>query len=51
MPKKIIRKIEREYEAKGKSPKKAKAIAYATLNKEGLLDKPKKRKKSKRRKK
>ena len=44
MPKKLIRKIEREYEAKGKSKKQSERIAYATLNKEGLLkDRGKKR--------
>ena len=45
MPKKLIRKIEREYEGKGKSKKQAERIAYATLNKEGLL-KDKKRKRT-----
>lgn len=46
MPKKLIRKIEREYESKGKPKKQAERIAYATLNKEGLLkDRRKKGKK------
>jgi hypothetical protein len=34
MPKKGIKKIEKEYERKGASKKKAKSIAYATLNKQ-----------------
>lgn len=42
MPKKIERKIEDEYEKKGYSRKKATKIAYATMNKEGLLKKRKK---------
>jgi len=37
MPRKLIKKIEQEYEAKGKTPKEAKRIAYATANKKGLL--------------
>jgi len=37
MPKWLERKIEREYEKKGKSAKVAKRIAYKTLNKKGLL--------------
>jgi hypothetical protein len=41
MPKKIERKIEREYERKGKTPKQAKIIAYKTMNKQGLLRKKK----------
>lgn len=36
MPKKLERKIEREYERKGYSPKKAKSIAFATMVKKGL---------------
>jgi len=48
MPKKLIRKIEHEYEEKGKSPKTAKRIAYATLNKRGLLEKKKATRKKKR---
>lgn len=41
MPKKIERKIEREYEKKGKSPKQAKTIAYKIMNKQGLLHRKK----------
>jgi len=37
MPKWIEYKIEREYEKKGKSPKKAKEIAFKIMNKKGLL--------------
>lgn len=44
MPKKIERKIEREYEKKGYSPKHAKSIAYATMIKKGIWH-PKKGKK------
>lgn len=39
MPKWVERKITKEYEKKGYSPKKAKSIAYATMNKKGLLKK------------
>lgn len=42
MPKKVERKIEREYERKGYSPKRAKSIAYATMVKKGLW-KPRKK--------
>jgi hypothetical protein len=45
MPEKLIKKIEKEYEKKGKTSKTAKRIAYATLNKEGLLKDKKKKKK------
>ena len=45
MPKKIERKIEREYEKKGKTPKQAKTIAYKIMNKEGLLHRRKSKKK------
>lgn len=41
MPKKVEKKIIREYEKKGKSPKQAKTIAYKIMNKEGLLHKRK----------
>jgi hypothetical protein len=44
MPKWLEHKITLEYEKKGKSPKVAKRIAYATLNKRGLLRKGRKRK-------
>ena len=37
MPKWLERKIEKEYEKKGKSAKVAKRIAFATLNKMGKL--------------
>ncbi len=37
MPRKIEKAIEREYEKKGFSPKKAKSIAFATMRKKGLL--------------
>lgn len=43
MPKKVIKKIEQEYENKGKTPAQAKRIAYATLNKQGLLERGKKK--------
>ena len=36
MPKKIERKITREYEKRGYSPKRAKSIAIATMVKRGL---------------
>lgn len=49
MPKKEIEKIEKFYEKKGVAPKKAKDIAYATVNKQGKLDK-KRRKASRKRK-
>lgn len=42
MPKKLIKKIEKTEIATGKTPKTAKKIAYATANKQGLLDKKKK---------
>lgn len=45
MPEWLIRKIQKEYERKGKSSQKAKEIAYATLNKKGLLKDRIKRKK------
>lgn len=45
MPRKMLKKIEEEYEKKGKTPKVAKRIAYATANKEGLLKDKKKKKK------
>lgn len=38
MPKKMLRKIEKFYRKKGKSPKRAKEIAYATANKMGQLE-------------
>ena len=46
MPKRIERKIEREYERKGYSKKRATRIAYATMNKRGLLHRKGKRGKS-----
>jgi len=39
MPKWVERKIEKEYEKKGYPVKSAKRIAFATMNKEGLLRK------------
>lgn len=49
MPKKLISRIEKEYKAKGKSSKEAERIAYATVNKQGLLKDRKKRKTAKKR--
>lgn len=37
MPKELINKVASEYEHKGKSPKEAKAIAYATMNAKGFM--------------
>ena len=37
MPKKIERKIVREYRRKGFSLKRSRSIAYATMQKRGLL--------------
>lgn len=48
MPKRIERKIEREYERKGYSPKRAKSIAFATMVKKGIWKPGGKRKRGKR---
>lgn len=45
MPEKMLREIKKEYIKKGKSPKKAEDIAYATANKKGLLHNKKGKKK------
>ncbi len=39
MPRRIEKKIQAEYIKKGKSPKAARRIAFATMNKKGLLRK------------
>lgn len=37
MPKALINKVKREYEAKGKSPREAARIAYGTMNTHGFM--------------
>lgn len=49
MPKRIERKIEREYERSGYSVKRSRGIAFATMNKLGLLRHHKGGKKSRKR--